>query len=732
MNPTFLLSLGEFGQKSVARLPAESLPRLLVRHLSAQPDMATVDTLFEEAGQALKSLLRTSAAQQSSEEEATGARLDLVLLADVLEVGAGQLIDAAQRLSALLFREFAVIFPPSLPPEQRAVGLVVVLATPAFDGSPGCRAALLLLRALERWHLDGPPSPILNRIYVLPAQTEAMPLSREDRERAAANFLLAAYGSELRDTEAIRARLGPPRQPTALLSSFAVAASDVDVVKLREAFAWRSALSGLSTLVEHCERALPREQALAIADELRIETWFQPLALLANHPDAAADQSSLKRWLHEVDRTEAEALQQMRSDVERLIGQHLTGTDGLRGLHLLRTSLAVVGERLLAMEQSLIAAFAPQLRPETGAEALIPSAALQAGVVSAEASATDSSLAYFRPLSTALLAGASVGTAVMIALAMALSRSMVTTAAAGPVVSGAVPVDWNAVWGGLVFGAVVAAGCGALLWPKKRVKADALSVDEAAARTERQRQSARVAADLQVRRRRLHRSVRLHLAALIERLEVLQVSVIDARERALEQLRTLGTKVGQTAAEDDYRELLEQDTPLHRTLLTAEALPGLWERSQALRDPEIWARELLTRSWPVNWQTEDLPFAPGGEWEAELSGQHRMLRETGVFSWPELGPQLSESLRSFLTSVPRALAFGLRAREPDGTPSPLREAHQTLLLVPSDGRVLLDRILRNQPLIGSVLLPCERTSSRLLLLRTSGELEIASVERSLS
>jgi hypothetical protein len=109
-----------------------------------------------------------------------------------------------------------------------------------------------------------------------------------------------------------------------------------------------------------------------------------------------------------------------------------------------------------------------------------------------------------------------------------------------------------------------------------------------------------------------------------------------------------------------------------------------------------------------------------------------MLRETGVFSWPELGPQLSESLRSFLTSVPRALAFGLRAREPDGTPSPLREAHQTLLLVPSDGRVLLDRILRNQPLIGSVLLPCERTSSRLLLLRTSGELEIASVERSLS
>jgi hypothetical protein len=165
-----------------------------VRHLSAQPDVATVDALFEEAGQALKSLLRTSAAQQSS-EEATGARLDLVLLADVLEVGAGRLIDAAQRLSALLFREFAVIFPPSLPPEQRAVGLVVVLATPAFDGSPGCRAALLLLRALERWHLDGPPSPILNRIYVLPAQTEAMPLSREDRERAAANFLLAAYGS---------------------------------------------------------------------------------------------------------------------------------------------------------------------------------------------------------------------------------------------------------------------------------------------------------------------------------------------------------------------------------------------------------------------------------------------------------------------------------------------------------------------------------------------------------
>lgn len=730
MCPTFLLSIGEFGQNTVAHLPTESLPLLLVQKLLAQAEVATLDAQFEEAGQALKSMLRTRAAQQTAEDE-SGARLDLVILADVSEIGAGRLVDAAQRLSALLLRDFAVIFPPTLPPEQRAVGLVVLLATPAFDGSPGCRAALLALRALEKWHLAGPPSPILNRIYVLPGQTETMPLSREDRERAAANFLLASYGVDLRDTDAMRARLGPPRNPAALLSTFAVAATDIDVGKLQQAFAWRSALSGLSTLVEHCERALPRDQALAIADELRSETWFQPLALLANHPDATADPASHERWLREVDRAEAEALQQLRTDVERLIGQHLTGSDGLRGLHLLRTSLAVVDERLLATEQSLIAAFAPPLRADPAVASQTPAVAPKVAAVPAEAAASESALAYVRPLSSALLAGASVSTAAMMALSMGLSRSMATPAAAGPVVSGAVPVDWGAVWGGLVAGIVVAVGLGALVWPKKRAKEVVASPDEMAARTERQRRSERVTADLEVRRRRLHRSARSLLSAVAERLEVLQVSVIDARERAVEQLRQLGAKVGSTAAEDDYRELLGRDTPLHRRLLGAETLPGLWERSQALRDPEIWASELLTRSWPANWQTEDLPFAPGGAWESELVGQHRLLRETGVFSWPDVGPQLSESLRSFLASVPRALSFGVKAREVDGTPSPLREAHQTLLLLPSDGRALVDRLLRDQPLMGAVVLSGPVLSSRVLLLRTSGELELTGVERSL-
>lgn len=734
MNPTFLLSLGEFGQKAAARLPVESLPMLLVRHLPAQPEVPAVEALMEESSQALKSLLRKSASSQPQEESAV-ARLDLILLADVAELGTGRLVEAAQQLSALLLRDFAVIFPPSLPPEQRAVGLVVVLATPAFDGSPACRATLATLRALQQWHLGSPPSPILNRIYVLPAQTETMPLSREDRERAVAHFLLLSYGSELRDSDALRSRLGPPRQPTALLSSFAVAAADVDVATLREAFAWRSALSGLSTLVEHCERPLPREQALAIADELRLDSWWEPLAALASHPDATADPAAHERWLREVDRAESEALQAMRADVERLIGAHLTGTEGLRGLQLLRTSLAVVGERLWTAEQSLLTTFSPELLPDppdpqepVGAAAKTPAASPDLAMAAAT---RESAWAILRTLSLALLCGASCGTALMMGWAMALSRSMVTTVAAGPVVSGAVPVDWSAVWAGLLGGAVVAVGYGALGWPKQQRHTTQPSAEESAARQERLRRSQRASADLQVRRRRLHRSIRLLLTAISERLEVLQVTVIDARERALSQLRQLGAKVGPTPAEDDYRGLIERDAPLHRALLGAEALPGLWERSQSLRDPEIWASELLARSWPSHWQTEDLPFAPDGTWEAQLWEQHRLLREAGVFSWPDVGPQLGESLRTFLASVPRALSFGVRGREADGTPSPLREAHQTLLVVPADGRALLERVLRDQPLIGAVVLPVAVTSSRLLLLRTSGELDLTSVERSL-
>lgn len=725
MNPTLLLTAGEFGQRVAARLVAESLPALAcLRRVGTKADEAALDALFAELSQALKSLLRHSAAHRT--EESSGSRLDLVLIADIAEIGATTLLELAGRLSELLQRDFAVIFPPGLPPEQRGVSLVVLLSTPAFDGSPACRAALATLQALVSWHLDGPPSPVLSRVYVLPQQTESMPMSVEDRERAAAQFVLLAYCSGLRDAEPIRARLAPPRQPAALVSSLAIGAADVDVSALVLAFGWRSALSGLSTLVEQCERPAPRERALAIAEDLSLAAWFQPISELLQHADAVATGSAHARWLQSLDRAEADALRTVRADLDRLLGEHLTGSDGLRGLQLLRSSLGELTERLRTEEASLSAAFAPQLQPDPPPK--IESAPTPPPPEGPKPPGRVGPLV--RALGQAVLLGSSVGAMVLLIVTAVLSRSMAAAPAAGPVVSGPVPVDLTAVWAGLLSGLAMTAAGLVLLWPRAK-PSESEPPDDSAERAERRRRSERAAADVQLRRLRLARAAHKTAAAIAERLEVLQVTVLDAREAAREQLRKLGVKAAEAPAEDDYRELLEKEAPLHRMLLRADALPELWERSRALRDPEIWASELLKRCWQPRWLTEDLPFEQGAAWEVELATQHQLLRERGVFSWPEVEAAITDSLRGFLGSVPRALSFGVRGREVDGTPTPLREAYQTLLIVPSEGRALLDRLLRDQPLAGTTLLPSGATSSRVLLLRTTGELEVSSLERGL-
>jgi hypothetical protein len=196
-------------------------------------------------------------------------------------------------------------------------------------------------------------------------------------------------------------------------------------------------------------------------------------------------------------------------------------------------------------------------------------------------------------------------------------------------------------------------------------------------------------------------------------------------------LRGLGVSLGAGPDQDDYGGVLEQDAPLHRSLLHKDALPALWQKSQSLREADSFAHELLRAAWPMDWLTGDLPFAPNGAWEQALSAQHALLRQSGAFSWPDVGSALLEPLRAFFQAAPRALALGLKGQETDGTPSVLRQAHELLLLTPSDGRAWIERSLRDQPIAGAQVLSCAASASRVLLLRTSGELELSAIERGL-
>ena len=109
---------------------------------------------------------------------------------------------------------------------QRVAGGGPVRAGPGHvAGRPGRHPGDRRPRALAP---RGPAEPDLSRIYVLPQQSQSMPLSRDDLVRGVYHFVSTAYLAGLRQLDPIRARLEVPRQQHRLLATFAVAASDVD------------------------------------------------------------------------------------------------------------------------------------------------------------------------------------------------------------------------------------------------------------------------------------------------------------------------------------------------------------------------------------------------------------------------------------------------------------------------------------------------------------------------
>ena len=299
---------------------------------------------------------------------------------------------------------------------------------------------------------------------------------------------------------------------------------------------------------------------------------------------------------------------------------------------------------------ALLRAIAPQLQPEAPLRAepelqAAPPVQTPPAAPAPTAKTASRAVEVARALGQAALLGASVGALVLLLLTATLSRTMAATPAAGPVVSGPVPVDTGPVWAGLFGGLAVAAAGAALLWPRRRppldADADAAAGSDEGARRERVRRSERTAEDLKVRRLRIARAARKTVAALAERLEVLQGTVLDAREHAREELRRLGVKAAAAPAEDDYSELLEKEAPLHRALLRPEALPGLWERSQALRDPEIWASELLQRAWQPRWL----------RWSAEIARQGAFVK-AGIPTAQSLTADLAATLPGNPIAIP--------------------------------------------------------------------------------
>jgi len=224
-----------------------------------------------------------------------------------------------------------------------------------------------------------------------------------------------------------------------------------------------------------------------------------------------------------------------------------------------------------------------------------------------------------------------------------------------------------------------------------------------------------------LRRRRLARSA----LALVEdeerRLDAMRAAVLDARERAADKIQELGVTVGETPDDDDYGRLFAKETPLHLDLIPASALPRLWNRTRAVREEPLWAGRLMRAAYPRGGHRDDLPFAPGGAWEQALRDQHAMLGEESVFGWPDVQDELATHVRRFFAAVPRSLELGVRPKNPDGTPVALSGSRDLLLVVPQQGRTVVDRALSEQPIADAKLFPGDDRISRVIVMRTAGE-----------
>lgn len=754
INPTLVLAAGAFGRAVAARLQedAAALPEADRTRLACLPADA-LDALPGLIESALAALLRTGSGRP---------QLDALIVADTREVDAAGLVGIAHAFSEVLARSFAVLFPPSLEANQRQVWLNVVLATPALTGTGG-ESALQATAQLERWHLEGhAPSPCLSRVWLAPRQTAAGVLTDEDVLRSVHLFASAAYLSGQRQSDVMRSRLEPARDPTRLVGTFSVAAADVPVARVIDYCAWRTALLGLDRLSsqareqapdevsadalapglavsarldefdsdEVARRLLGRSQRSAPARRAPLPSWTNPKAgteLLSewrgSTPAAttqAPDESD--PLFTALDAAEARLIGEAASALRAAVEDRLRSADGLRSLTAIERALDAELERLDA---------ASTVRTAAHVEASGTSEA--PGLTGLE------SAARARPSLMTLLPAAAL-IAVVASLSVAGLLVADTASAAAPATGvkltgvGGAGLQGASLASTLVPALLVGAGAaaawvaGVLAWTTRKLR-EAMQQHAAGAVADSRGDEA--AMTLAARRARLARSLAAVVRAKRERLSALRTALEEARKRASDELTRLRVRPGATLAEDRADGLLDEETPLHRSLWPAESLPALCARTRDTRDESTWAARLLEAAWPESGLGDDLPLAHSEPWANAARAQHSSLAEQSPFSWPGASEHVSERLTTFVRESPAALGFGVRAVREDGTPAGLVGEGDLLLLAHGDVRPALEQAARGGQLPALAFLWASTPAPRVVLFTTGTGLDAASLWRGL-
>lgn len=265
--PTVFLGLGALGEEVVGRaLQAAEEGGWLEKACGPPLEIAS----------RLKPVLDRLLRAGRGATERAGQRLDLFAFAAGLQLGDDDLWRACEKLSELVFGDFGALFSPNLPPEQRQVGLQLVVVAPSLTTPQGAQVLARLAR-LEQWARRPGTPPLLAKVWVVPMQTSAGTVRKDEVVKTCADFALAAVASELRDRDEIDARLRHLRRGEGLFGFLSLASLDLPLARVRRYAAARAAHDALDTLVERVEKpATDREAAATAVAALRHATWLAP------------------------------------------------------------------------------------------------------------------------------------------------------------------------------------------------------------------------------------------------------------------------------------------------------------------------------------------------------------------------------------------------------------------------------------------------------------------------
>ncbi|MEN9799125.1 MAG: hypothetical protein RL653_2821 [Pseudomonadota bacterium] len=744
--PTLWVGLGAFGREVMARA-ASSLPS----GPAAPCEVLTTDDpdLAGQAAPLLESLLHVSRLPKGN----TGPRLDIVLACSAIGGEPDTLLRACDSLSRLVREGYASLFSASLPFDQRAAALHLLVRVPPL-ASPGGQEALSRLGRLEAWAEEA-PFPLLSRAWVFSQQTTAGTLRPEDVTGSVAAFGVAAFASGMRDQELVATRLRHPAPGEPRLCMASVASAELPENTLYAYARARAVYEGLSVLAARTAQGnVDPARVSGMASGLAAGAWGSSLApggsadraaraearQLAQVPDLppmgvegagfdavevlrerlapllapprplSSASPSYRQHLAALQRTldhaEADELGKLERAVDGLFDGPLAREGGLEPLPAVEQALEQVAQGLARREQVLaagaLAAEQGEDVSDEGREALeqalseLPSrGALWAPSAAVGTAAGWAAAAWTLWLRMPSAAPAGAGAALP---TLKLGTAAAATAPSFP-------------WGEALPWAVGLLSAGLAGWgwawfssreARARLKAavrerrdvlESIGLEGGGGPTRKllERQ-------LWLRQRRVLRGAARAVASARERLGAVRRALEEARQASRQALVGLKVQLGPEAAADDLSTLLNASSTLHPPLLPPAAVAQWVSRAREVTEPRVWADRVLEAGWPTHGLREDAPCMDGAVLETLAERQVAPLRTRSLFDDVEARAGVVEAARRMGPGLASGLAPACTPRDGHGDPAHGLRAGEGFVLAPLSGREALEEVLSELPL----------------------------------